>query len=152
MRTVERVIDLATKRDKYAQAFKISKLKSGLNDPLPTMMSGDADVSTMDDRHVSPLTSALLKMAQIAHTHNAHLLKLANIIPPYKSTHDDWCMGYIPSSGVAARVVTVDDPPRNDVPPIMNDGHYDDPYRVAPICYYHEARTFPNRWVMTSQI
>ncbi|MCE3051270.1 hypothetical protein HAX54_049307, partial [Datura stramonium] len=75
-------LDLLLRRDKDGPAFKRPKLTSGLSDPFPSMMSGDASIPPIADRHVSSPASGLLKMAQVAHSHNAQLLKLAKTIPP----------------------------------------------------------------------
>ncbi|MCD7464627.1 hypothetical protein HAX54_053146 [Datura stramonium] len=42
------------------------------------------------------------------------------------------------------------EPPRVEVPPSTDADHLDNPYRVFTIYSYHEARTLPDRWIVTS--
>ncbi|MCE0481761.1 hypothetical protein HAX54_039779 [Datura stramonium] len=67
-----------------------------------------------------------------------------------RSPPNDWFIGYNLFEGVAARVVQVGDQPRFETPLALDDGHPDDLYRVALISSYYEAKTFLDRWVMTS--
>ncbi|MCD9641391.1 hypothetical protein HAX54_027558 [Datura stramonium] len=76
----ERVIDLATKTDKYGLAFRKPSL--GQSDSPPAKRTKDIHVSPMTERHLSPQASGLLKMAQMDHTNNAQTFKLAKAITP----------------------------------------------------------------------
>ncbi|MCD7467284.1 hypothetical protein HAX54_004624 [Datura stramonium] len=181
MLQVEEFGDLTTK-DKHAPAFKWPKLTLGFNDPLPTVILGDVVASVMAERMSLHLQVAIKKAMKPVVDKLGSLYSRVDVLevevasikeelnrwkemtPPIDvdlniptegpSPPNDWCIGYSPPKGVAARVVQVDDPPHNEVPRTMSrtmdDGRHDDPYRVALISSYHEARTLPDRWVMTS--
>ncbi|MCD7459764.1 hypothetical protein HAX54_041881 [Datura stramonium] len=67
-----------------------------------------------------------------------------------RSPLDDWCVGYSPTKIAVATKVQDGEPPRVKGPSTMDVSHQGDPYRVALIYLYHEARTLLDRWVMTS--
>ncbi|MCE3050849.1 hypothetical protein HAX54_048288, partial [Datura stramonium] len=65
------------------------------------------------------------------------------------SPSDDWCLGYIPTENAPAIDVREREPLHVQVLPSIEASHLEDPYRVAPIYSYYEARTLLDRWIMT---
>ncbi|MCD7469985.1 hypothetical protein HAX54_009488 [Datura stramonium] len=81
MRRVEGIMDLATNIDTDAPAIERKKLDMGPSASPISEGSEDVHAPPLPSLPTSSTSSGLLKLAQMAHYHNARLVKLAKLIP-----------------------------------------------------------------------
>ncbi|MCE3050646.1 hypothetical protein HAX54_047755 [Datura stramonium] len=77
----EGVFDLATKKDNDAPSSKKRNLTLGLSAYQTPKVSDNAQAQNLPLRNASSSTGGLLKLAHMAHAHNAQLVKLVKVIP-----------------------------------------------------------------------